>query len=59
MKTYQDKDFVEVVDGDGNPVPGFEAPVPAAWVGTDLLPEGTKKKGRSRSSNDGDSQPAS
>lgn len=47
MKTYTEKDFVEVVDGDGQPVPGFEAPVPASWVGTDLLPKGTKKKGRS------------
>ena len=44
------KEFVEVVDGDGNPVPGFEHSVPKAWVGTQLLPAGAKAKGRSKSS---------
>lgn len=43
---YESKDFVDVVDGQGRTQPA----VPKAWVGTDLLPEGTKaaKSGRSR-----------
>lgn len=39
---YEDKDFVDVVDE--NDVP-LEAPVPKRWLGTDLLPPGTKKAG--------------
>lgn len=42
---YEEKDFVEIVDGDGDPVEGFEHPVPKQWIGTDLLPAGAKKKG--------------
>lgn len=37
---YEEKDFVDVVDE--NDVP-LEAPVPKRWLGTDLLPPGTKK----------------
>lgn len=36
------KDYVNVVDGDGNPVDGFEHPVPKSWVGTPLLLPGMK-----------------
>ena len=39
--------FIDVVDADGAAMAGFENPVPAHWVGTDLLPAGAKKKGRS------------
>lgn len=45
---YKEKDFVEVVDADGHPVQGFASPVPKAWVGTDLLPQGAKAKGRAQ-----------
>lgn len=41
--------WVDVVDAEGAPVAGFENPVPSHWVGTDLLPAGTKAKGRARS----------
>lgn len=45
---YAEKEFVEVVDADGNPLDGFAHPVPKSWIGTDLLPAGAKKKsGRS------------
>lgn len=44
---YSGKDFVEVVDGDGNRLERFPHPVPKAWVGTDLLPPGAKAKGKS------------
>lgn len=37
---YDKDDFVDVVDE--NDVP-LEAPVPKRWLGTDLLPPGTKK----------------
>jgi hypothetical protein len=37
---YEDKDFVEVVDAHGN---ALRNRVPKAWIGTDLLPEGTKQ----------------
>ncbi|GAB2762048.1 hypothetical protein [Nocardioides pakistanensis] len=43
MKIYTESDFVKVVDAAGNEQP----PVPKAWVGKDLLPEGTKRAGRS------------
>ena len=39
--------FVDVVDADGAVMAGFENPVPTHWVGTSLLPDGAKKKGRS------------
>lgn len=42
--------FVDVVDAEGEKLVGFENPVPAHWVGTDLLPAGAKKKGRSSTS---------
>lgn len=41
---YEKSDFVDVVDE--NDVP-LEAPVPKKWLGTDLLPQGTKKAGKS------------
>lgn len=45
---YNDKDLVEVEDAEGNVLPDR---VPKSWLGTDLLPEGVKKKsGRSTSS---------
>lgn len=37
---YGEGDFVKVVDTGGNVQPD---PVPKAWVGTDLLPEGWKQ----------------
>lgn len=37
---YKAEDMVKVADSEGNVQPD---PVPAAWVGTDLLPPGTKK----------------
>jgi hypothetical protein len=37
---YQDGDMVKVVNEAGEVQPD---PVPSAWVGTDLLPAGTKK----------------
>jgi hypothetical protein len=37
---YTDSEVVRVKDAEGNVQPDA---VPAAWVGTDLLPEGTKK----------------
>ena len=54
--------WVEVVSAEGEPLPGFEQPVPSHWLGTDLLPPGAKKKGRSSSSSSssapsGDSNP--
>lgn len=64
MKIYTESDFVKVVDAAGNEQP----PVPKAWVGKDLLPEGTKRPGRGGSSTSstqqqspapsGDGQPA-
>lgn len=36
-------DFVNVVDAEGNPIPGFGSPVPATWIGTHLLPIGAKE----------------
>jgi len=36
-------EWVNVVDADGNPIPGFEGGVPSHWIGSDLLPEGAKK----------------
>lgn len=42
--------WVEVVSADGEPLEGFGQPVPSHWLGTDLLPAGAKKKGRSSSS---------
>lgn len=44
MKTYTDKDFVDVVDEAGEPA----GSVPKAWVGTDLLPAGVKPAKGSR-----------
>jgi enolase len=35
--------FVDVVDEEGNPLVGFEYPVPEHWIGTSLLPPGAKK----------------
>lgn len=35
--------YVDIVTADGDRVPGFSAPVPASWIGTDLLPEGVKR----------------
>lgn len=49
MAAYDAKDYVEVVDADGNPIDGFAHPVPKQWIGTDLLPAGAKKKGGARS----------
>lgn len=48
MKSYDEKDYVEVVDAEGNPLDGFANPVPKQWIGTDLLPAGAKaaKSGR-------------
>lgn len=43
MPLYKDSDLVDVVDE--NDVP-LEAPVPKKWIGTDLLPAGTKKAGK-------------
>lgn len=56
MKAYDEKDYVEVVGEDGNPIDGFAHPVPKQWIGTDLLPAGAKAKsnrsGRSKPSAD-------
>lgn len=46
MKTYTEKDMVEVVDEQGNDLPS----VPKAWLNTDLLPAGVKKKSKSSGS---------
>lgn len=40
--------FVHVVDGEGDPIAGFEHPVPETWLGTDLLPEGAKRAPQQR-----------
>jgi len=55
---YDAKDYVEVVDADGNPMDGFAHPVPKQWIGTDLLPPGAKKKSGGRSSGGRSTQPA-
>lgn len=36
-------EWIEVVDASGDPINGIADPVPSHWLGTDLLPEGTKK----------------
>lgn len=36
-------EFVHVVDAEGNAIEGFSSPVPSHWIGTDLLPKGTKR----------------
>lgn len=41
---YEEKDFADVVDEDGNVV----GQAPKAWAGTDLLPPGQKIKGGRR-----------
>ena len=35
--------FVRVVDAEGRRIDGFIDPVPSHWIGSDLLPEGTKE----------------
>ncbi|HQW74161.1 MAG TPA: hypothetical protein PLG46_08720 [Ornithinibacter sp.] len=45
--------WVEVVDADGEPIAGFENPVPSSWIGTDLLPEGAKKAGPKKAAEKG------
>ncbi|MGG5257465.1 hypothetical protein [Phycicoccus avicenniae] len=58
MVTMADKvKFVDVVDADGEVMPGFEHPVPEHWVGSDLLPAGAKKKGRSSSGSSSKQEP--
>jgi len=46
MSAYTEKDFVDVVDAEGKPL----GSVPKAWIGTDLLPDGAKKAGKSAKS---------
>lgn len=55
MKTYDKSDFVDVVDAAGNAIPGMPS-VPKAWLGTDLVPPGTKKG--TPSTDDSPSEPA-
>ena len=43
---YTEDDFTYVVDGDGNMQPD---PVPKAWVGTSLLPDGFKAASKAAS----------
>ena len=50
--------FIDVVAADGVVMAGFENPVPSHWVGTDLLPAGAKKKGRSGGSSGPSTPPA-
>lgn len=45
MSVYKDKDFVRVTGPDGVVLPDL---VPKAWVGTDLLPEGSKEATRAQ-----------
>lgn len=47
MTTYTDKDFVDVVDAEGN---DLTHPIPKQWIGTDLAPDVKKKSGGSSSS---------
>lgn len=44
MRTYTEKDFVEVVD-ESNPEVEHP-PVPKSWLGTDKLAPGIKRKGK-------------
>lgn len=44
MSVYKEKDYVEVFDEAGN----SQGTVPKAWVGTDLLLDGVKPRGRGR-----------
>jgi len=48
MPAYTDKDLVDVVDENDQPLGSF----PKAWVGTDLLPAGAKKAGKASSSSE-------
>lgn len=50
MSTENTGKWVHVVSEYGEPVPAIgDNLVPAHWIGTDLLPEGTKAKGRALS----------
>lgn len=51
MAVYTEKDFVDVVDGEGNALD----PVPKQWLGTDLVPAGVKKAGKASKSDGGSS----
>lgn len=42
MPAYSAKDFVDIVDKDGNALD----PVPKTWLGTDLVPAGVTKAGK-------------
>lgn len=46
MKTYTEKDMVDVVDEAGNDL----SAIPKAWLGTDLVPAGVKQKSKSSGS---------
>lgn len=49
--TYTEKDFVDVVDEQGNELP----PIPKRWLGTDLVPAGVvKADGKSAKSDKAD-----
>lgn len=45
MKTYTEKDFVDVVDEAGEPAGSY----PKAWQGTEFWPDGVKPAGRTSS----------
>lgn len=51
-KPLTEDQFVKVQDADGNVQPN---PVPKHWVGTDLLPGGTKEAPKSKQGDDSDS----
>jgi len=56
MKIYKQSDMVDVVDANDQTIPGLVT-VPKAWVGTALLPAGTKK-GSPKSGDDTPSRPS-
>lgn len=45
MKTYTEKDFVDVVDEAGEPAGSY----PKAWQGTEFWPDGVKPAGKTSS----------
>ena len=57
MSQYTEKDFVTVVEGEGDDA--VETRIPKAWVDTDFMPPGAKvKKGRSGGSSTPTDPPA-
>ena len=57
MSQYTEKDFVTVVEGEGDDA--VETRIPKAWVDTDFMPPGAKvKKGRSGGSSTKTEPPA-